>query len=70
MERPWLGLDGPPLALTAWTGLENTTLVIGFYQGRLLGLWVGVRLPKVLTIACSLMNGHGQSHKSAYYGWK
>ena len=30
--------------------------------------WVGVRLPKVLTIGCLLMKGHGQSHKSAYYG--
>jgi len=26
---------GPPLTLTAWTGLENTTLV-SFWQGRLL----------------------------------
>ena len=42
VKRPWLGLDGPPLVLTAWTGLENTTLVVGFYQGILLGLLVGV----------------------------
>ena len=24
-KGPWLGPDGPPLALTEWTGLENTT---------------------------------------------
>ena len=32
---------GPPHALTAWTGLENTTLTLqraGFWQERLLGL--------------------------------
>ena len=32
---------GPPHALTAWTGLENTTLTLqraGFLQERLLGL--------------------------------
>ena len=26
VKGPWLGLGGPPLSLTAWTGLENTTL--------------------------------------------
>ena len=32
---------GPPHALTAWTGLENTTLTLqraGFWPERLLGL--------------------------------
>ena len=28
VKGPWLGLGGPPLALTAWTGLENTTLTL------------------------------------------
>ena len=39
--RPWLVPGGPPHALTAWTGLENTTLTLqraGFWQERLLGL--------------------------------
>ena len=26
LKMPWLALGGPPPALTAWTGLENTTL--------------------------------------------
>ena len=26
LKRPWLALGGPPHALTAWTGLENTIL--------------------------------------------
>ena len=41
LERPWLVPGGPPHALTAWTGLENTTLTLqraGFLQERLLGL--------------------------------
>jgi len=41
LKRPWLILGGPPHALTAWTGLENTTLTLqraGFWQDRLLGL--------------------------------
>ena len=25
VKGPWLGPGGPPLALTAWTSLENTT---------------------------------------------
>ena len=42
-EGPWLGPGGPPLAQTAWTGLENTTHLVGvvgvgFWQGRLLAL--------------------------------
>ena len=28
-KRTKLGLGGPPLALTAWTGLENTTHLVG-----------------------------------------
>ena len=28
-EGPWLGPGGPPLAQTAWTGLENTTHLVG-----------------------------------------
>ena len=38
---PWLESGGPFLALTAWTGLESTTLTlqgVGFWQGKLLGL--------------------------------
>ena len=41
LKSPWLALGGPPPALTAWTGLENTTLTLqraGFWQERLLGL--------------------------------
>ena len=38
--------------------------------GKAAWFWVGIRLPKVLTIACSLMRGHGQSHKSTFYGQK
>ena len=54
-KRPWLAPGGPPPALTAWTGLENTTLTLhraGFWQERLLG-------SIVLTITCSLMSGCG-----------
>ena len=39
MKRPWLVPGGPPHALTAWTGLENTTLTLqraGFWPERLL----------------------------------
>ena len=28
LKRPWLVPGGPPHALTAWTGLENTTLTL------------------------------------------
>ena len=28
LKRPWLAPGGPPHALTAWTGLENTTLTL------------------------------------------
>ena len=41
LKRPWLVPGGQPHALTAWTGLENTTLTLqraGFLQERLLGL--------------------------------
>ena len=41
LKRPWLVPGGQPHALTAWTGLENTTLTLqraGFWQERLLGL--------------------------------
>ena len=41
LKRPWLVPGGPPHTLTAWTGLENTTLTLqraGFLQERLLGL--------------------------------
>ena len=58
-----------PPALTAWTGLENTTHTLqraGFWQERLLGLQAGVWQPIVLTITCSLMSGCGQSHEAAY----
>ena len=27
-KRSWLGPGGPPLTLTAWAGLENTTLTL------------------------------------------
>ena len=60
---------GSPHALTAWTGLENTTCTLqraGFWQEWLLGLWAGVWQPIVLTITCSLMSGCGQSHETAY----
>ena len=33
-KGPWLGSGGPPLALTAWTGLENT-----LYYSQLAGGW-------------------------------
>ena len=34
LKEAWLGLDGPPLALTACTGLENTNLPCsGFVSG-------------------------------------
>ena len=69
LKRPWLVPGGPPPALTAWTGLENTTLTLqraGFWPERLLGLWAGVWQPIVLTITCSLMSGRGQSHETAY----
>ena len=36
------------------------------WQGRVLGLWVGVWQLIVLTIACLLISRHGLSHKSAY----
>ena len=64
-EGPLLWPCGPPLALIAWTGLENTTLTfhgVGFWQGRLLGLWAGVWQPIMLTI----LSEHGQSLQSAY----
>ena len=38
LKRPWLVPGGSPHALTAWTGLENTTLTLqraGFLQERL-----------------------------------
>ena len=41
LKRPWLVPGGQPHALTAWTGLENTTLTLQracFWQERLLGL--------------------------------
>ena len=41
LKRPWLVLGGPPPTLTAWTGLENTTLTLqraGFWQEKLLEL--------------------------------
>ena len=41
LKRPWLVPGGPPHALTAWTGLESTTLTLqraGFWQERLLDL--------------------------------
>ena len=41
LKRPWLVPGGQPHALTAWTGLENTTLTLqraGFRQERQLGL--------------------------------
>ena len=41
LKRPWLVPGGQPHALTAWTGLENTTLTLqraGFWPERLLGL--------------------------------
>ena len=28
MKKSWLGLGGPPLVLSAWTGLQNTTLTL------------------------------------------
>ena len=28
VNGPWLGPGGPPLALTAWTGLDNTMLTL------------------------------------------
>ena len=28
VKESWLGPGGPPLTLTAWTGLENTTLTL------------------------------------------
>jgi len=36
------------------------------WQGRLLGLYAGDCQMIVVTIGCSLMSGHGQSHKFAY----
>ena len=59
---PWLGPGGPNLVLAAWTGLENATLTlyrVNFWQRRLLGSWKGVCQPGMMTIACSLMSGHG-----------
>ena len=41
LKRPWLAPGGPSHGLTAWTGLENTTLTLqraGILQERLLGL--------------------------------
>ena len=41
LKGPWLGPGGAPPALTAWTGLQNTTphlLGVDFWQGRLFGL--------------------------------
>ena len=32
-KGPWVGLGGPPLSLTAWTGLENTTHLVGVVTG-------------------------------------
>ena len=35
LKRPWLVPGGPPPALTAWTGLENTTLTLqGLVSGK------------------------------------
>ena len=37
LKRPWLAQGGPPPTLTAWTGLENTTLTLqraGFWQKK------------------------------------
>ena len=28
LKKSWLGLGGPPIALTAWRGLQNTTLTL------------------------------------------
>ena len=28
LKEPWLAPGGPPPTLTAWTGLENTTLIL------------------------------------------
>ena len=28
LKEPWLALDGPPHALNAWTGFENTTCML------------------------------------------
>ena len=73
LKGPWLVLGGLLPTLTAWTGLENTTLTlqkVGFCERRLLGLQAGIWQAIVLTIACSLMSGCGQSYESAYYSWK
>ena len=53
---PWLALGDPILAL----GTQNTLFSsCDFWQGRLLGLRVGVCQAKMLTIACSSMSGQG-----------
>ena len=59
--------SAPPLSLTAWTGYRKhySHFVGSLWQGRLLGLWVGVWQPIVLTIAC--LSGHGRGHRSAYW---
>ena len=69
LKRPWLAPGGPPPALTAWTGLENTTLTLqraSFWQERLLGLRAGVWQLIVLSITFSLMSGCGESHEIAF----
>jgi len=38
VKEPWLRSGGPPLAMTAWTGLQNTTITFDFWQGKLLGV--------------------------------
>ena len=41
LKESWLGPGGPPPTLTAWTGLQNTTLAlqrVDFWPGKL--VWV------------------------------
>ena len=57
VKAPWLRPSGPILALAAYTGLENAALTL-YLAGK--AAWaLSVFDNLVLTIACSLMSGHG-----------
>ena len=69
LKRPWLVSGGPPHALTAWPGLENTSyshLAEGWFLARKAAWSLSGCQLVVLTITCSLMSGCGQSHETAY----
>ena len=70
VKGPWLGPGGPSLALTAWTGLGNTTLtmLVGWFLPRKTGLGSEQVYDNIYSVDyCILINKWAwSSHKFAY----